>query len=83
LKQLYVEHLGVWYGQKKVETIPRLPGENKHCINYRHVIDWLVRKPGAFANYKWREDMFPTVRFRMAYDSLMNAHAASVTARNI
>jgi hypothetical protein len=79
--RLYVEHLEVWYGQKKVETIPRLLGENKHCINYRHVIDWLVRKPGAFANYKWREDMFPTVRFRMAYDSLMKAHATSVAAK--
>jgi len=80
--RLYVEHLEVWYGQKKVETIPRLLGENKHCINYRHVIDSLVRKPGAFANYKWREDMFPTVRFRMAYDSLMEAHATSVAAKN-
>ncbi|MCK5132530.1 MAG: hypothetical protein KAR40_10325 [Candidatus Sabulitectum sp.] len=80
--RLYVEHLEVWYGQKKVETIPRLLGENKHRINYRHVIDWLVRKPGAFANYKWREDMFPTVRFRMAYDSLMKAHATSVAAKN-
>ncbi|MEA3266104.1 MAG: hypothetical protein U9P42_04085 [Candidatus Fermentibacteria bacterium] len=79
--RLYVEHLEVWYGQKKVETIPRLLGENKHCINYRHVIDSLVRKPGAFANYKWREDMFPTIRFRMAYDSLMKAHAASVAAK--
>ncbi len=79
--RLYVEHLEVWYGQKKVETIPRLLGANKHRINYRHIIDWLVRKPGAFANYKWREDMFPTVRFRMAYDSLMKAHATSVAAK--
>lgn len=80
--RLYVEHLEVWYGQKKVETIPRLLGENKHYINYRHVIDSLVRKPGAFANYKWRADMFPTIRFRMAYDSLMEAHATSVAAKN-
>ena len=79
--RLYVEHLEVWYGQKKVETIPRLLGEEKHYINYRHVIDWLIRKPGAFANYKWRKDMFPTIRFRMAYDSLAKAHAPSVAAK--
>ena len=79
--RLYVEHLEVWYGQKKVETIPRLIGENKHYINYRHVIDWLVRKPGAFANYKWHEDMFPTIRFRMAYDSLMTDHVTSVASK--
>jgi hypothetical protein len=34
------------------------------------VIDWLVRKPGAFENYRYREDLFPTSRFRMAYDEL-------------
>jgi hypothetical protein len=34
------------------------------------VIDSLVRKPGAFENYKYREDLFPTSRFRMAYDAL-------------
>lgn len=79
--RLYVEHLEVWYGQKKVEHLPRQRGENNHAIDYRHVIDWLVRKPGAFENYKWREDMFPTIRFRMAYDSLKKAHSLSVASR--
>ena len=50
----------------------------KHRIDYRHVIDWLVRKPGAFADYRYRDDLFPTSRFRMAYDVLRRAtpHAA-------
>lgn len=34
------------------------------------MIDWLVRKPGAFENYRYRQDLFPTHRFRMAYDQL-------------
>ena len=34
------------------------------------MIDSLVRKPGAFAHYRYREDLFPTSRFRMAYDRL-------------
>jgi hypothetical protein len=62
--------LEVWYGGCVVEQIPRLRGQGKHFVNYRHVIDSLVRKPGAFENYKYREDMFPTSRFRMAYDAL-------------
>src|SRR5262249_25913432 len=37
---------------------------------YRHVIDWLVRKPGAFADYRYRQDLFPSSRFRLAYDLL-------------
>jgi hypothetical protein len=68
--RLYVEHLEVWYAQRCVEAIPRLRGEGKHRIQYRHMIDWLVRKPGAFENYRYREDLFPTLRFRVAYDYL-------------
>ena len=68
--RLYAEELEVWFAGKVVERIPRLRGQRKHRINYRHVIDWLVRKPGAFENYRYREDLFPTSRFRMAYDAL-------------
>ncbi len=68
--KLYAETVEVWYGQKKVETMPRVRGEKGHHIEYRHVIKWLVRKPGAFENYRYKDDMFPTTRFRMAYDYL-------------
>jgi hypothetical protein len=53
-----------------VEDLPRLRGRGKHRIDYRHIIEWLVRKPGAFENYRYQEDLFPTSRFRMAYDAL-------------
>jgi hypothetical protein len=68
--RIFAEELEVWYGQKRVEHFPRLRGSGGHRIEYRHVIDWLVRKPGAFANYRYRDDLFPTSRFRMAYDQL-------------
>lgn len=68
------EELEIWYGRKRVERIPRLRGQDGHRIDYRHIIDWLVRKPGAFENYRWKEDLFPTTRFRMAYDSLRHAN---------
>jgi hypothetical protein len=71
--RLYVEHVEVWYAQREVERFPRLRGRKKHRINYRHIIDWLVRKPGAFENYVYREELFPTTRFRMAYDALREA----------
>src|SRR4051812_16417474 len=48
---LYAERVELWYAQKRVEELPRLRGRGKHRINYRHVIDWLIRKPGAFADY--------------------------------
>jgi hypothetical protein len=61
--------------------MPRLRGEGNHAINYRHIIDSLVRKPGAFENYRYRDDLFPTTRFRMAYDSLKKHHTLSVAAK--
>jgi transposase InsO family protein len=39
-------------------------------IDYRHVIDWLVRKPGAFRNYVYRESLFPDIHFRQAHEQL-------------
>ena len=40
-------------------------------IDYRHLIDSLVRKPGAFARYLYREELFPRLVFRQAYDRLV------------
>ncbi|MCP4625341.1 MAG: IS21 family transposase, partial [bacterium] len=79
--RLYVERVEIWYGQQKVHTMERLRGEGKHKINYRHIIDSLIRKPGAFENYRYRDELFPTTRFRMAYDSLKNRHSLSAAAK--
>jgi hypothetical protein len=57
-----------------VQTMPRLRKEEAHRIDYRHVIGWLVRKPGAFARYRYREDLYPCVTFRRAYDALTRTH---------
>jgi transposase len=66
----------IWYAQRKIERLPRLRGENGHYINYRHIIDWLVRKPGAFKNYRYKDDLFPTSQFRIAYDLLCSQHGS-------
>ena len=68
--RLSAETLEVWYAGQQVEQLPRLRGRNKHRVDYRHIIDWLVRKPGAFENYRYRDELFPTSRFRMAWDAL-------------
>jgi len=60
----------VSYAGKLVEQMPRLRGSREHRIDYRHVIWSLVRKPGAFARYRYREELFPTPVFRAAYDAL-------------
>jgi len=68
--RLNAETVEVWYGGGKVDELPRLRGRGRHRVDYRHIIDWLLRKPGAFENYRYREELFPTSRFRMAWDAL-------------
>jgi transposase len=72
--RLYPNTVEVWYRGERVEVFPRMRGEGAHRIDYRHVIGSLVRKPGAFANYRFREDLFPTMAFRRAYDALRASH---------
>jgi len=66
----YEEVVEVWFGGVLQLSMPRLTGERLHAINYRHVIGSLVRKPHAFSRYKFREDLFPSLAFRRAYDRL-------------
>lgn len=69
--RIYPERLEVLYNGKLVEEMPRLVGNGRHAINYRHIIHSLVRKPGAFANYRYREELFPGLVFRKAYDQFV------------
>jgi len=67
---IYEPRLVVYHGNVLQLEVERLRGEGGHRINYRHVIWSLVQKPGAFARYRYREDLFPSLSFRRAYDAL-------------
>ncbi len=66
---VYRDEVHVLYGNIRVLEMPRVAAGRK-SINYRHIIAHLVRKPGAFANYQFREELFPSRVFRQAYDLL-------------
>jgi hypothetical protein len=72
---LYDRKLDVLHGGQLQLTLERLDGRYGHRVNYRHIIWSLVQKPGAFALYRYREDLFPTPVFRKAYDVLAQVHA--------
>jgi hypothetical protein len=69
--RLYAETIEIWHGQRLMATMERQRGRGNVTIDYRHVIWSLVRKPGAFARYRYREALFPTLTFRRAYDALV------------
>lgn len=68
--RVYPDEIEVIYQDHVVTRFERLRGQGKRHINYRCIIDSLIAKPGAFARYCYREDLFPTLTFRRAYDAL-------------
>jgi hypothetical protein len=68
--RLHADFVEVFFAGRRVEVMPRLRGARDHRIDYRHVIWSLVRKPGAFARYRYREELFPSETFRRTYDAL-------------
>lgn len=71
--RLYEIRVEVWHGGKRVLEMPRLVGRSNHHIDYRHVIDSLLRKPGAFARFRHREDLFPSPVWHLALAALTKA----------
>lgn len=69
----YEEHLEVYFNGVFQFRAPWIPWEQRHAVNYRHLIGRLVRKPGAFRNYRFKSALFPTETFRWAYDALSAA----------
>jgi hypothetical protein len=69
--RLHAETIEVWHGQRLMATMDRQRGRGNVAVDYRHVIWSLVRKPGAFARYQYRQALFPTLTFRRAYDALV------------
>jgi hypothetical protein len=68
--RIFEWQIEVWFAGKCVESMSRLTGVQKYRINYRHVIDTLLRKPGGFRNYRYREEIFPSSTFRAAWEYL-------------
>ena len=76
---LFEQRIEVYYADKLELACDRLRNGATR-IDYRHVIWSLVRKPGAFARYVYREGMFPSVTFRRAYDAICAACSAGIKA---
>lgn len=66
----YEDRLEVFYNGVHQLTAPWISRDEGRYINYRHLIGTLVRKPGAFRQYRFREELFPSELFRWAWESL-------------
>lgn len=69
--EVYPDKIKLFYGKRQIQEMPRV--SKGFDINYRHIIDSLIRKPGAFHHYKYRTALFPSLYFKQAYDALYSA----------
>jgi hypothetical protein len=68
-------HVVLLEGAQEVARLPLSRGDRGAVIDFRHLIGHLLRKPGAFAGYRWREELFPSLVYRAAYDHLTRVSA--------
>jgi hypothetical protein len=74
--EIYEAELKIYAGRELLLKLARERGDRGAVIDFRHVIDQLLRKPGAFAEYRYREELFPSPTYRRAYDRLIADHGS-------
>lgn len=70
LARIYENEIFLLEGADEVARLPLGSGDSGAVIDFRHLIGHLLRKPGAFAGYRWREELFPAPAYRAAFDHL-------------
>lgn len=72
---LYHDRIVGYLGAQVVVHLPRLRPTDKEkrrtrCVNYRHVIEGLRRKPRAFLYCVWQQDLLPSDLWREVWQQL-------------
>lgn len=84
---LYHDHIVGFMGTTQVLELPRVhvPGHEKsrraRCVNYRHVIDSLRRKPRAFLYCQWQQELLPNDEWRALWQQLKETFEPEMAAR--
>jgi transposase len=69
--EVHASELKIYAGREWLLTLPRQGRDRGVVLDYRHVIEHLLRKPGAFEEYRYREELFLSPTYRQAYDRLI------------
>ena len=85
---LYHDRLVGYFARQQVFELPRLRVSGRgsrrgRCIDYRHLIEGLRKKPRAFLFCTWQSDLLPTVEFRQAWEQLQQHFERDKAARLI
>ena len=78
--RVYEDKIMIFTGVKHLLSLKRKNGTG-YCIDYRHVIKTLQRKPGAFANCHYKEQLFPREVFIGTHEYLTAKYGERVGDR--
>lgn len=72
---LYHDRLVGYFARQQVFELARMRVSGKgrrrgRCIDYRHLIGGLRKKPRAFLFCKWQDDLLPTAEFRQLWSQM-------------
>jgi len=65
--RVYDDVIKVFSGRLELAVLPRKRG-TVYSVDYRHIIESLRRKPGAFANCQYKDQLFPSDIYITAYE---------------
>ncbi len=68
--RIYESRIELWHEQSCVAAFERHGKMGGACVDWRHLIEDLCRKPGAFARYRYRESFYPSLLWREVNDQL-------------
>lgn len=68
--RIYESRIELWHEQSCVAAFERHANAGGACVDWRHLIEDLCRKPGAFARYRYRESFYPSLLWREVNDDL-------------
>jgi len=67
---VFDDRLEIYWSGVLQTSRERVRGRAAFAVAWRDVIGWLVKKPGAFRRYRYRDALFLSAVFRRAYERL-------------
>jgi transposase len=68
--RIYESRIELWDGTEKVAAFERSANASGASVDWRHLIEDLCRKPGAFERYRYRQSFYPSPRWQRLGESL-------------
>jgi hypothetical protein len=83
---LFDDHLEIFYNNKKTYNLIRKyynKDNSNTVINYRHLILSLIKKPGAFKNFIWKNELLPSDDYRKIWSIISSSNEVKSSCKYI